>query len=127
MAGAPILEVRGARRLRRDLKRAGDDLEELKATHARVAAIVAATATSTAPRRSGRLAATVRPAGTKTQAVIRAGYARVPYANPIHWGWPRRGIRANPWLSEAAQTTEPAWYRAYALHVDQLLNRVEGA
>lgn len=122
-----VVEVRGARQLRRSLRRAGDDLEDLKAAHARVARLVAGVATSTAPRRTGRLASTVRPAGTKTQAIVRAGYARVPYANPIHWGWPRRGIRPQPWLSTAAQNTETAWVGIYMHEVDQLLARVEGA
>jgi hypothetical protein len=127
MAETPGIRVDGARQLRRSMRRAGLDLEDLKATHARIAGMVATTGKSYAPRRSGRLAASIRPSGTKTAAIVRAGYARVPYAHPIHWGWPRRGIRANPWLSRAAQSSEPAWLAIYTREVDRILGTIEGA
>jgi hypothetical protein len=123
----PGIRVEGARQLRSSMRRAGLDLDELKATHDRVAQLVAGRGRSSAPVRTGKLAGTVRASGTKTAAVIRAGYARVPYANPIHWGWPRRGIPANPWLSEAAQASEPAWIGIYTAEVDRILDRIEGA
>jgi hypothetical protein len=127
MAAPTVLEVRGARQLRATLRRAGDDLEEMKAIHATVAGMVAAAAQSRAPRRTGRLAATVRPSGARTQAVVRAGYARVPYANPIHWGWPRRGIRPSLFLTSAAADTEPLWFATYTRAVDAILERIKGA
>ena len=121
------IRVDGARQLRSSMRRAGLDLDQLKSTHAAVAQLVAGRGRTAAPKRSGRLAASVRPSGTKTQAVIRAGYARVPYANPIHWGWPRRGIAANPWLSRAAQSSEPAWVGIYTREVDRIIDTIEGA
>ena len=78
------VRVEGAARLRRELRRAGDDLGDMTAAHRAVANIVAAMAQSTAPRRSGELAATVRGSGTKTRASVRAGYKRTPYAGIIH-------------------------------------------
>jgi hypothetical protein len=119
------IEVVGARRLRATMKRAGIDLQELKTAHREAADIVVHN--TRAPAVSGRLAATVRPGATKTMAIVRAGYASVPYAGPIHWGWPRRNIRAQPFLSEAATSSEPTWLQAYEREIDDIINRIEGA
>lgn len=120
----PIVKVEGARTFRRTLRRAGDDLSELRAAHAAVAGLVASAARP--PVRSGRLAATVRPAGTKTAAIVRAGFATVPYAGPVHWGWPDRGIEAQPFAVDAAQQTEPAWVAIYTDEVQRILDKVKG-
>jgi hypothetical protein len=119
--------VEGGRRLRATLKAAGDDLGELRAAHAAAAALVAAVATAGAPHRTGRLAGSVRGSGTKTAAIIRAGSARVPYANPIHWGWGLRHIAADPWMSRAAVGTEDRWAAGYRDEVDRILATVKGA
>src|SRR6188508_1995954 len=108
MAG-PIVKVEGARQLRATLRKAGDDLGDLQRIHATVSRIVAARAASNAPRVSGALAGSVRGSQAKTRAIVRAGGARVPYAGPIHWGWPRRNIAATLFASRAATDTEPTW------------------
>lgn len=115
------VRVDGARQLRAALKKAGKDLEDLKEAHTQAAGMVTERARGTAPHRTGRLAATVRGSGTKTQGVIRAGYATVPYAGPIHWGWPARGIDAQPWISEAAVDLQPRWVAAYEEHIDRIV------
>lgn len=120
----PELEVRGARKLRRTLKRAGRDVTELRGVHSGVAGVVAGAASP--PRRSGTLAGTVRAAGTTTAAIVRAGFARVPYAGPIHWGWPARNIAAQPFLSDAATSSEGIWIKLYEREVDRIINQVEG-
>jgi hypothetical protein len=120
------IRVEGAAELRRTLKRAGDDLSDLKAAHAGAAQIVVARGRGKAPRRRGVLAASVRGSGTKTAAVIRAGGARVPYAGPIHWGWPARNIEAQPFLSEAATETEQIWLELYESSVERILHRIKG-
>jgi hypothetical protein len=50
----------------------------------------------TAPRRTGRLAgaATVTPHGPGGARIT----VNVPYAAPVHWGWPGHGISRQPWL-----------------------------
>lgn len=120
------IEVRGSKELRRTMKRAGEDLSELKDAHMGAARMVVGLALPNAPRRTGRLAASVRPGASNTAATIRAGGARLPYAAAIHWGWPRRGISAQPWLSQTAQQSEPAWVPIYTRAVDKILARVEG-
>jgi hypothetical protein len=120
----PIVRVEGARQLRRALSRAGDDLSDFRDANAEVARIAGAAGRSRAPRRTGTLAASVRTSGTKTQAVVRAGGARVPYAGPIHWGWAARHIAPHPFLSEGAQATEPVWLAVYMAKIDRIIARV---
>lgn len=119
-----VLEVRGARELRRSLKRAGQDTTELKTVHAEVGRIVVAAARP--PRRSGRLASSVRAGTAASSATVRAGGARVPYAGPIHWGWPARGISARPFLTDAAQRTEPTWTEVYEREIERILDQIQG-
>ena len=83
-------------------------------------------AAAMAPHRSGTLAGSVRGNQAKTMAAVRAGGARVPYAGPIHWGWPRRNIAAQPFLVDAAHVTEPTWTKFYLREVERILGHVHG-
>lgn len=103
MTGRPAITVEGAAKLRRELKRAGLSVQDLKDAHRAIAEDVADTAAPNAPRRTGRLARTTRAAGTASAAIVRVGRASVPYAGPIHWGHESRGITAQPWIAEAAE------------------------
>jgi hypothetical protein len=121
----PVVQVIGARQLRATLKRAGDDLQDLTDAHGKISRIVVGA--TRAPRRTGRLAGSVRGSGTKTVATVRAGRASVPYAGPIHYGWPARRIAPNPFLTDAAHATEPTWTAVYTQTVNRLLEKVKGA
>jgi hypothetical protein len=125
MAGA-ALQVDGARKLRATLKRAGISVQDLKDAHRQVAEMVAARSAPRAPRRTGRLAGTVRPAGTQSAAIIRAGRASVPYAGPIHWGSPKQHIPAQPWLYETAADTQDTWESTYLKAIEAIIATVEG-
>ena len=124
---APVTEVRGAKELRKTMKAAGESLKDLSAIHKRVGTIVAEASRPRSPAVSGRLAGSVRPSSAATRATIRAGSAAVPYAGPIHFGWPARNIAANPFITSAAEATEPEWTEAYVDGVDDILGRVRGA
>lgn len=123
----PGIKVEGLARLVRTLRRAGADLGELKDANRAAAEMVAAEGRARAPRRSGDLAGTIRSARAAARARVLAGRASVPYAAPIHWGWPLRDINAQPFLSEAAQATEPRWVKAYLRDVEHALGNVQGA
>lgn len=123
---AGAIRVEGASRLRSTARKAADDLQDLKGAHAAAAGVVVPAAEGRAPKVSGSLAASGRGSGTKTMAVVRFGGAAVPYANPIHWGWPARGIPANPFVSEAAQATQPTWMPLYEHAVETVLDRIKG-
>lgn len=125
--GAVTVRIEGARELRRTLKRAGISIEDLKDANAAAGSIVVAAGRTTAPRRSGRLAGSIRASRAAASATIRAGGASTPYAGPIHWGWPAHGITAQPWLSQAATATEQQWLAAYEQGVEKVLSTIKGA
>lgn len=118
--------------LRATLKAAEDDLATLKGVHASVAGVVAGRAKQLAPKVTGTMAGTVRPAGTKTAAVVRAGFKRTPYAGPNNWGWPdgAAGIKGafggDHWMTEAAKQTEPQWLQIYLSEVNKAISKVKG-
>lgn len=126
MAKRPLVQVDGARELRRTLRAAGDDLEDLKAANLQAAQIAATAARARAPRLTGQLAGDIRASGTKTAGTIRAGRKKIPYAGPIHWGWPARGIEARPYITEGAQRTESIWVPLYKELLDEAVSKVKG-
>lgn len=107
------------------MKKAGDNLDEMKEAHAKVSGVVKSA--TRPPTDSGSLASSVRPGATKTSAVIRAGGSRVPYAGVQEWGWPGHNIPAQPYLTTAAQQTEPVWTGIYQAEVQKILDRIRGA
>lgn len=126
MARPPGVALVGADRMRKTLKAAGRDLADLREPYLNASRKVAAAAGPRTPRRTGRLAASIRPGASRAGGVVRAGGAKVPYANPIHWGWPKRGIKAQPWLSQAAQATEPDWIKDFMEELDQAVEQIAG-
>lgn len=127
MSDEPGVKVVGLNELVRTMKRAGLDITELKDAHHRAGEIVAQYAETIVPRRSGRLASSIRAAKQVRRARVQAGRASVPYAAPIHWGWPRRNIAANPFLSDAARATESHWRTEYEHAIEDALSKVHGA
>jgi len=121
------VKVVGLATLVRTMRKAGEDLTDLKAANDRAAQIVIGEAAATAPRRTGRLAGTLRASRTPGRARIMLGRASVPYAGPIHWGWPARNIAAQSFVSEAARATEATWVPVYAAAVQDALDHVVGA
>lgn len=117
------MEVHGGRRLRSTLKKAGADMAELSDLHQRVAGVVATAARP--PMRSGDLARTIKPRRRRTSAVVTAGSNSVPYALPIHWGWPSRNIRPNTFLTDAAHATEPRWAALYEDEIARIVETVQ--
>lgn len=127
MADDVTVRVEGLSRLRRGLRDLGDGVDDLKDANARAARIVATAAAARAPRVSGALAGTLRGNRAAGRASVMAGRASVAYAGPIHWGWPARGIEANPFVVDAAQATEGLWLSGYEADIDDLVDRVKGA
>jgi hypothetical protein len=125
MGAKPIFEVEGGARLRRTLRSAGAELEDFKNVHKDVGNIILPAAKANTPVVSGRLQNTVRAAGTNGGVIIRAGGAKVPYANVIHW-WNQGRYTARPWVTTAARATEPAWLARYNKGIEEVLAKVEG-
>lgn len=128
---SPVVQVDGARQLRRTLKQAGSDLDDLKTLHRKVSQMVADLAAARAPiGPTGRLQASIRAGATKTAGVVRAGSnakSGARYAGPIHWGWPARGIKPRTFIVDAAQSSEAAWLAIYQQGLEDIIDKIEGA
>lgn len=119
--------VVGLRQLRRQLTEAADDFADLKDANRRSAEIVADEASRRAPVASGKLRSDIRISATKKTGIVRAGRKAIPYAAPIHWGWPARGIRPNLFASKAAKATEPEWVAEYERRMNEIIDKIKGA
>lgn len=127
MAGAP-LQVRGSRELKKALADAGVDVvADVKATHRKVGGIVLSKALTLVPVKSGQLQSSIRVGVTQSAGIVRAGRARVPYANPIHWGWHKRHIKPTLFLTRAGKDTEPAWVNEYYKAFDEILDKIRNS
>lgn len=143
--GVSGIQITGGRELRRALRKAEGDLDDLKEAHLKVARIVAAAAKAAAPVRSGKLAESIRPNAGQRYARVSVGNNRstktgIPYAGPIHWGWPTGSpklpkkmqqikgrewfIAPNPFVIDAAQATEPQWTRVYLGAIDEIVDKI---
>ncbi|NND35876.1 MAG: HK97 gp10 family phage protein [Gammaproteobacteria bacterium] len=112
------IELEGVTEFKRVLRRLGNAVDDdRKAMHRDVAKIVEKDTIRRVPVRTGALKADIRSAGYKASGVVRAGRARVPYAGPIHYGWPTRPfgdwlpgapsggpIAANPFMTDAVES-----------------------
>ena len=117
-----VVRVEGLRKLRRELKEVSADLpKELSKVGRDAAGIVAATAQQIAPRRSGRLAAAVKPGVTVGGAHVKV--SNVVYAKPIHFGWRRHNIAPNPFLYDALDQRRDEVIERYRDGVAQVLAR----
>ena len=129
----PALQIEGGRKLRRAFREVGDDMNDLKELHKRLADDVADSAKRKVPVRpgpnGGRLQRSIRGSGTKTAARVRAGNNRksgpssVPYAGPIHFGWGARGIRPQPFMYDALDDRREAVVRAYDDQVREIIRK----
>ena len=99
-------------------------MSNMKKTNVAVARTVQARGSTIAPMRTGKLAGSLRPSKQVAKAVVRSNLI---YAGPIHWGWPRRGIKAQPFLVTAAEETRPEWLDEYEKALQAIVNKIHGA
>jgi hypothetical protein len=145
----PAIEVVGHREFVRALRGLGGDaVKDIKKAHADVARIVENTAKPMAPtsaggrsdisgtpywqggpsRSPGSLRGTVRSSGTQRGGFVRAGKKLVPWAGPVHFGWPSRPdaskgwrggpIRPNPFLFDALDRRREEVADKFAGYID---------
>lgn len=124
MAGQ--VRVEGARELEASAHRAADNLGDLSGAHGQAGDYVAQLARGMAPVRSGRLAGSIRADSAATAATVTAGGPGVPYAGPIHWGWPARNIRAQPFLVDALSAAETSVVNIYGDAVQTTVSTIHG-
>jgi len=124
---APVrAEILGLKEIQRDLRRLGDDTKnELKDTHKAAAEIVVLGAKRYVPYRTGRLANSIRAIATQSSGRVRVGSAAVPYAGPIHFGWPARKITPNPFVYDAMDTRVEEIRGLYEKRIMELIERYD--
>ena len=119
----PSIKVDGAKELQAALRKIEGGTKDLKAAHLAASEIVSVEGSRRAPKLTGRLAATVRAAGQARQGVVRAGFASVPYAGVIHFGWAGHNISPNPFLYDALDARSSEVIDTYEKHVDDLIKK----
>jgi hypothetical protein len=119
-------KVEGARELESSARAAAADLEDMSRANAQAGDYLAGRARGMAPAVSGRLAGSVRAVVSATQVSVTAGGPGVPYAGPIHWGWPARNISAQPFLLDAMEQSETSVVRMYEADVNRTVNTIHG-
>lgn len=87
------------------------------------------------PVRTGHLRDSIKIKSLLRRVQIVSGGRRVPYSNPIHWGWfydknwfIYKNIRPNPFLARALNTNREKVKQIYIQNVDKVLqNEIEAA
>jgi hypothetical protein len=145
----PGVRVVGQRELQKVLRGLGDDaVNDIKKAHAAAAKIVEGTAKLLVPRHgsrsvisgrpywytpthaSGQMAGTIRSSGQRRGGFVRAGKKLVPYAGPVHFGWPSRPnpakgwrggpIAPNPFLFDALDKRREEVANTFARYIDDI-------
>jgi hypothetical protein len=147
----PGVRVVGLRKFTKALKGLGDDaVGDIKEVHRRTAKIVEKAAAPKVPvssgtssvisgtpywstgraRNSGALKGTLRSSGTNRGGFVRAGKKLVPWAGPIHFGWPNRPnpakgwqggpIRPNPFMYDALDERRNEVAKEFARYIDDI-------
>jgi len=107
-------EIQGLREVQKALKQLGDATKkEMKSTHLKAAEIVVGASKRFVPIKTGALAQSIRPAAVMSGGRVKVGSASVPYAGPIHFGWPARRIKPQPFVYDALDTRRGEVSRLY--------------
>jgi hypothetical protein len=118
------VKVQGLRQAIRALQDIGVPAAEIKAAGTQSGELVANQARSIVPIRTGRLRDSIRVSKALSKISISAGNnTRVPYANPIHWGWFRRHIKPQPFFIKALGLTRDQVYQNYYKTLDTLIKK----
>lgn len=107
------------------MKRMGADLKDMQRTNKAASQPVAARARDIVPHLTGTLAASIRATATQKEGAVLAGSRAVPYAGPIHFGWPRRNISPQPFLYDALDDRRDDVVDIYNERVEDLVRALD--
>jgi len=102
------VRVKNGRELRSRLR--GAENKELRKanrdSYQKASEVIAEQARLNAPEgATGKLRKSIKGRGTQRAGTVKVGTAKsVPYAGAIHWGWKKRNIQPNPFVTRAIQT-----------------------
>lgn len=122
MSDASGIKVKGYKAGIKALQAIGVPDAEIKAAGTAAGELVAAEARSLVPVRTGALRESIKVSKALNSVSIRAGNnGKIPYANPIHWGWFKRHIRPNPFFAKALGVTRTEVFSNYYAQIDKLI------
>jgi hypothetical protein len=124
------IQVEGLKEINQKLKAFDKDDATMANANYEAAQLLIKKALPAVPVVSGALKASLKPSKTRAAAQVRAGNARVPYANPIHWGWffdkkhnKRKNIRPNPFLANTLKYNYPEIIANYKKNAEILIKK----
>jgi HK97 gp10 family phage protein len=125
------IKVVGLNEAIRNLRAIGVPSAEIGQASQEAGEIVANTARSLVPVRTGALRATIKAKKIARKVVVSAGNNnKVPYANPIHFGWnydrvnlQAKNIRPRPFFSNALARKRAEVYQSFFKNIDRLLQK----
>ncbi len=120
------VKVKGVNDVVRSFKQYEGAIDDLKNANSAIGTKVASTAKATAPILLGNLSRSIRPNRASSRVQIKAGGASVPYAGVIEYGWPARGIQAQPFLRRAAWQERDYTKEQYTQNLMQLSRKYIG-
>lgn len=116
------LKVKGLNQAIKALQAIGVPDSEIKEAGTRSGELVANQARSLVPVKTGRLRNSIRVSKALRKVSISAGNnTKIPYANPIHWGWFKRNIKPQPFFVRALGITRTEVYQNYYRELDKLI------
>jgi len=124
----PKIEVEGAKELRKAIRKMeSTELKEaLKSANKAAAEVFVPYSKENVPVVSGKLRQSIRATGAQAQGAVRAGYAaRVPYAGPVHFGWPQQNIKAQPFIDDAIAEHLGEGRAVYEEAIDAIVRQLE--
>lgn len=123
MSDVSGIKVKNFKGTLKALQEIGVPTEAIKAANKEAGNAVLDAAKPLVPVRTGRLLATLKVNNALNVVKVTAGNNRsVPYANPIHWGWYRRGIKPQPFFSKALGYSRNKIYETYFKQLDNLIS-----
>ena len=131
MAEPAGLKVKGYKQAIKALQAIGVPAAEIKAAGSQAGDLVANQARALAPVRSGALRNSIRVSKALNRVSVSAGNnTRVPYANPIHWGWfydkrnfITKNIKPNPFMARALGYNRDEILTKYASEMKKLIDK----
>jgi HK97 gp10 family phage protein len=122
MSNASGIKVKGFKASIKALQAIGVPDAEIKAAGSAAGDLVANEARNLVPVRTGALRNTIKVSKALRSVSVKAGNnGRVPYANPIHWGWFKRNIKPQPFFIKALGITRNEVYQNYYRTLDRLI------
>jgi HK97 gp10 family phage protein len=125
------IKVVGLNEAIRALRAIGVPSAEIGLASQEAGELVANRARSLVPVRTGALRATIKAKKIARKVVVSAGNnTRVPYANPIHFGWnydkknlQPKNIRPRPFFSNALTSTRSQVYQIFFDNIEKLFQK----